>query len=683
MTAVLGVYTGHDPAAALLVDGRLVAMIEEERLTRFKHGLPKSVRHLWGEFNGRFGYFPWASLTYCLRAGGLALDDLDALVLPEEMEATAVVEMLPLRDRSRLLISREPRGGAHHFRHALSAFHASRFDRAAVLVVDGDGTVDEQGYEAETGYLFLDRQGGWREVFKNRYPLGPGLRAGLGWAYEYVSAALGFAATRVGYLGEPGKTMGLAPYGQRSPELEEPWFGLDGFKLDFAPFHAWLERTGNAKRLRFDSTELALIQDERSISAEARNLAWKVQDELERALLHLSGALHDATGAERLCLAGGVALNSVANGLIARGPWREVYVQPAAADSGQAIGLAFHGHLMLEERRPAGARVAIQPVPHAFGGRTYEPAGVRALLEASGLAFQELADDRALCEDAAAELARGRFIGWFQGGSEYGPRALGHRSILADPRGAQVKDVLNARVKFRESFRPFAPSVLAGRAAEVFELEGESPYMLLVVPVREAWIPRVPAITHVDGTARVQTVDPAVDPLYHGLISAFERLTGVPLVLNTSFNLRGMPIVESPQDALQCFLFTDMDALYLGRFKLGRPDPARLFPSAAPGWRLVIENRLSWGGQGVLVRYEPEWEPEPGKHRPKPVELRPVPELVELCTRLDGRTSLLDALRAALGGAPPALDVVAAALEVIQRLLRAGAMQLRVGAVQL
>ena len=678
MTAVLGVYTGHDPGACLLVDGRLVSMIEEERLTRFKHGLPKSVRGLWSDFNGRFGYFPWASLTYCLRAGGLTLEELDGLVLSEDADATAMIEMLPIKDRSKVLVSREPRGGAHHFRHALTAFWASPFERAAVLVIDGDGTVTEQGYEAESGYLFTDRQGAWRDVFKNRYPLGDGLRAGLGWAYEYVSALLGFSATRVGYLGEPGKTMGLAPFGQPSPELETPWFVSRGFQVDFTAFHDWLLRTGNVKRLRFDTTELALIQDERAIPADARDLAWKVQAELERAMLHLVQELHRATGAERLCLAGGVALNSVANGLVAtKGPFREVYIQPAAADNGQAMGLAFHGHLMLQEQRAAAARVPIAPVPHAFGGRSYEHAAVGKLLEATGLQVKELASDQALAEDAAEELSRGRFLGWFQGGSEYGPRALGHRSILADPRGPQVKDHLNARVKFREGFRPFAPSVLAEQAGEVFELEGESPYMLLVVPVREAWRERVPAITHVDGTARVQTVQAGVDPLYHALISAFARRTGVPLVLNTSFNLRGMPIVESPHDALQCFLFTDMDALYLGRWKVLRPDPARLFPSAAPGWRFVAENRLAWGGQSLLVRYEREAE-----GHGKTVELRPVPELIQLCSVLDGRTSLLQGLRGVLGG-EPAPDVVAASLEVIQRLLRAGAMQLRVGAVVL
>ena len=223
------------------------------------------------------------------------------------------------------------------------------------------------------------------------------------------------------------------------------------------------------------------------------------------------------------------------------------------------------------------------------------------MLEASDLEFGELKDDCALAEDAAAELAQSRIIGWFQGGSEYGPRALGHRSILADPRGTDSKDQLNARVKFREPFRPFAPSVLFERASEVFELKGESPYMLIVAPVRDSWRERVPAITHVDGTARIQTVDAARDRLFHAMISAFARRTGVPLILNTSFNLHGMPIVETPRDALQCYLSTEMDALYLGRLKVGRPDPARLFPSVARGWRLVVENTLGLSGSSLQI----------------------------------------------------------------------------------
>lgn len=674
MPKVLGVYTGHDPAACLLVDGALVVAIEEERLTRVKHGLPKDVRALWPRFGGRFGYFPWASVSYCLDAAGLGIDDLDAIVLPEEAEATAMAEILPLKDRRKVIISNAPDGGAHHYRHALSAFLASPFERAAVLVVDGDGSVDGNGYEAESGYLFEDRRGASREVFKNRYPFTP-LRHGLGWAYEYVSALLGFVA-EVGYLGEPGKTMGLAPFGRPSPELETPWIVPDGFRFDFRPFHEWLVRHGHAKRLRFDDKSQALIRAEEAIPQHARDLAYKVQIELEAALLHLARELHRATGAERLCLAGGVFLNSVANARIAaEGPYKEVWVQPASHDGGQALGLAYDGHLRLTRGKPSAP--ALAPQRHAATGRSYSERTIGALLGRSGLAIHPLADDAALARDAAGELANKRYVGWFQGGSEIGPRALGHRSILADPRGPEVKDRLNARVKFREGFRPFAPSALAERAGEVFDLHPAQThgarYMLMVVPVRESLRAQVPAITHVDGTARVQLVDREADPVYHALIAAFAERTGLPLVLNTSFNLRGMPIVETPQDALRCFLYTELDVLYLGRHKVTRPKADRLVPEAAPGWELIVEEHYGWGGSGREVRYARDEER---------VDVPPLGELVALCRALDGKRTLQAAATEALGG-PPDAATLEALLALVRTLCRKGALRLRVGSLVL
>jgi hypothetical protein len=239
-----------------------------------------------------------------------------------------------------------------------------------------------------------------------------------------------------------------------------------------------------------------------------------------------------------------------------------------------------------------------------------------------------------------------------------------------------MKDHLNARVKFREPFRPFAPSVLRERCNEVFELACESPYMLLVAPVREAWKTKLPAITHVDGTARIQTVDRGVDSLYHLLISTFEKKTGVPLVLNTSFNLRGMPVVETPRDALQCFIYTDMDALYLGRFKVGRPQPSKLVPRAPVGWKLVVENELSWTGAQLKVRYETG-----EKDRKRTVPVRPLPQLVSLCAALDGKRSLAEAMSVALEGERPAAEVVLGIVLFVQSLLRAGALEVRVGSV--
>ncbi len=672
MTNVLGIYTGHDQAACLLRDGEIACLIEEERLTRVKHGLPKSVRSLWAEFGGRFGYFPWASLAYCLDAASLGIDDLDLLVLPEDAHGTGMAMNLPVKDRRKILVSDEPAGGAHHYRHALSAFFASPFERAAVLVIDGDGSINAQGYEAETGYLFKERKGKWTEVFKNRYPVGgmpSGLRGGLGWTYDYVSAVLGFVNTRIAYLSEPGKTMGLAPYGKRNPGHGDRWIGCDGWKLDFKGFHDFFIASGLVDLVSFENRDRALVRNENAIGQEPKDLAWKVQNELEQAILHLATRLHAETGAKDLCIAGGVALNSVANGILLRkSPFERIFIQPAAADNGQAIGLAYEGHLKVGDKKP------IVPIRHAFGGRPYAREEVQALVKSSGLPVKELKDDESLAKDAASELLAGRFIGWFQGGSEYGPRALGHRSILADPRGPGVKDHLNARVKFREPFRPFAPSALKERASEVFDLAAESPYMLLVADVRPEWRERIPAITHVDGTARIQTVDKEVDPLYHRLISEFAQQSGVPLVLNTSFNLRGMPVVETPRDALRCFLATEMDALYLGPFKLSRPEPSRVFPYAAQGWKFVIENEIGWGSQAVRARYESS----DGK---KKVQVTNA-VFATACAAFDGKRSFLEALTMALQGQRPDAAAMSVGLQLLQGLMRQDVLRVRVGSIE-
>ena len=679
MSWVLGVHIGHDQSACLLKDGEIVIHIEEERLTRMKHGLPQSVHHLWQEFSGHFGYFPWAAVSYALSAVGIGIDDLDLLVLSDDAQQTALSSIIPMKNRSKILIVDDPECSSHHFFHALSGFYASPFERAAVLVADGDGSTSDEGSEAETGYLFEERGRRFRQIFKNRYKRAvgkPGLRGGLGSIYDDVTALIGFVNSRIVVLTDAGKTMGLAPYGRPNAEFSDPWIKYDGFKLDFSGFYEFLKRSGLGRRINFEHRDRGLISSEEAILQEAKDLAWKVQDEIERAMMHLADGLHKATGASELCLAGGVALNSVANGLIlSKGPYSQVFVQPAAGDNGQAIGLAYYGHLQRNERTP------LVPVRHAFGGRAYSRDEVRALLEPSGLPFEELPDDAALAQDAAALIVSSQVIGWFQGGSEYGPRALGHRSILADPRQAGMKDHVNNRVKFREPFRPFAPSVLRERAADVFALKGESPYMLIVADVRPAWRDRVPAITHVDHSARIQTVDRDIDPVYHGLISAFDALTGVPLVLNTSYNLRGMPIVETPYDALQCFLYTEMDALYLGRMKVRRPDAALLTPKLAYGWRFIVERKHGETGSELQLRFT---SPDGKKSVPVP-DFAPIGSreaLASFCASLDGRRSFADALSNALGGAQPQ-EQLSLGLRFLQGLLRAGALRLRIGEAEM
>jgi carbamoyltransferase len=601
------VYTGgHDLGACLVENGRIVAMIEEERLNRIKHGLPTAARDLWREFGERFGYFPWASVAYCLDTAGLGLDDLDMIVLAQDRLSPLASLNLPMRDQSKIVIADQPAGGMHHYAHALSAFYASPFDRAAVLVMDGDGTWTQEGYEAETGYVF-ERTGAHREIFKNRYTPRPSateprllLHPGLGYAYEYASRLLGFwnAATEVA---DAGKTMGLAAYGGPNPALAEPWIQLDGHRLDFAPFFAWLAASG-LESLLVAGAGPVLIGDERNIGGFAKDLAWKVQHELERAVVGLAEELVRRTGEQYLCLAGGVALNSVANQRLGEsGRFQRIFVQPAAADNGQAIGLAYQGQIML------GSGPRIMPIPHAYGGNSYTDDQIAAYLARAELEVDRFSPEE-VCARAAAELAAGSVIGWFQGGSEYGPRALGHRSILADPRSPTMRDHLNRQVKFREPFRPFAPSILAERLTDVFEVEpdGDVRFMLRCVPVRPEWRDRLPAIQHADGTGRVQTVALPWSAVFWRLISEFDRLTGVPLVLNTSFNLRGMPLVETPADALHCFVSTSLESLYLGSLRVRQPGVGQLRIRIARGWTLTHDPKtsacaLSGGGPRPVV----------------------------------------------------------------------------------
>ena len=673
MIQVLGVYAdGHDPGACLLRDGEIVVAIEEERLTRVKHGIPSAQRAMWRRFNSHFGYFPWASLNYCLRAASVQLHELDAVVIG--MDPVCAVDwssILPI-DPARIIFADQPAAGVHHYCHALSAFFASPFDRAAVLVVDGMGSQDDRGGESESGYYFEGRAGEYREVFKNRYvlepfhsPQEPKRWGGLGTMYMVVSMALGFR-DRVTGCDDAGKTMGLAPYGRPSPDFEAPWVRYDGFQLDFSRFLEFARSAGLWEAFLSGTEHGGILAHEGHFGQQAKDLAHKVQFEAERTMIHLAEQIKRETGAVNLCLAGGVALNSVANGILqASGLFDRVFVQPAAADNGQAIGLAYYGHVRL-------AKTPIKPIRHAFGGRCYSDVEIRRFLDACAIPYVELPDERAVAAKAADDLAASRILGWFQGGSELGPRALGHRSILGDPRRSEMKDIINARVKFREAFRPFAPSVLAERASEVFDLRGDSPYMLIVAPVRKEWADRVPAITHVDGTGRVQTVEREIDPLYHALISEFANRTGVPVVLNTSFNLRGMPIVESPRDALHCFLFTEMDALYIGRYRVAPLRPSELCVELAPRW----DCHRSTSEKTVEIRFTPTVSHARGRVIAVPA-IAGV-DMAYVFERLDGTRSLAQVLEGACTATlpPERLDEV---MRFLKRLLREGAIELRLG----
>lgn len=534
--------SNHDFAACLVEDGEIRYGIEEERLRRQKYSV--GVNSLFNQ-----------SWRYCLQAHGSRLADVEAVVADDTLLPSAYFPM-----RSRMVLIR------HHLAHAASAFLPSPFQRAAILVADGAGSLVE-GHGVETLTTSVGDGSQITEISKvygtnwktdglsklRVYQAGDSDHS-LGFMYKAVSRAIGFVfhEHEDWYLTEDGKTMGLAPYGgDRYVADFRRYLNL----LPDGRFELHLKDGGLIEFV--DQALDGLEGDERF--QRGADLAYAAQDLLEEVLLHAARQLHRDTGLTDLCLAGGVALNCVANGRILReGPFERIFVQPAAGDGGCSVGCAYYGyHVVCGKPRERGAGGGQR---HAYLGRSYPDDEVLAAVQASGLPYLKVADPARL---GALALSRGLLLGWFTGGSEFGPRALGHRSILADPRQPDMKDVLNAKVKHREWFRPFAPAVLREYAAEYFDLSIESPYMLIVAPVRPEKRSVVPAIVHVDGSARVQTVTGEDNGRFYELIEHFHRLTGVPVVLNTSYNDNGEPIVETPAEALAFFGPSRLDHLII------------------------------------------------------------------------------------------------------------------------
>jgi carbamoyltransferase len=557
----------HDVSAVLLKDGVPVVGVCKERITREKWaGGPADL-----------------AVGYCLKTAGVPLGAVSHIV--QNCYALAIPELehdllsrphalhMPYDEREFALKSPlflNPRAVtiSHHLAHAYSAFAACPFDEGAVMVVDGVGShrrdlteaipSDDTGHacdrESESYYVFRGTE--IECVGKAWLPVTAGVLSddftklpGLGAVYSRVAEYV------FGHWNKCGEVMGLAPYGRPRPDIP-PLMGVRGGRTwALTPWpdllnHPWtVPDEGPAP----DWEKSPHVQ-------EWKDLAWRVQQDLEDALLERARELHAETGMKNLVMAGGVALNCVANGRIAKEtPFERVWVQPAAGDTGIALGCAYYGELVL----------AKEPRRHVmktdFLGRHYTDDEIdAAIAERPFGPFLRTRRVDDVASETAKALARGQVVGWFQGGAELGPRALGHRSILADPRPAAAKDKLNARVKFRQAFRPFAPAVLAEKSDEWFEPGPPSPHMLLVRRVLPDKASKIPAVVHVDGTARLQTVAADDDPLFHALIAAFEKETGVPVVLNTSFNLRGEPIVETPHDAVMCFLSTEMDVLVMG-----------------------------------------------------------------------------------------------------------------------
>ncbi len=539
---VLGFNASHNGSVCLLRGDELVVAIQEERLGRAKRAR-------------LFGARAGLSVPYCLREAGIAAGDLAATAISvqgyvdaPEQQLAANPDLAGYRGPAALRV-------AHHRAHAVSAFVTSGFDDAAVLVVDGLGSPWVDLDDAERAVCRAADATGWETISLYRAgrdaltPLEKHLAPDGGWLQRrprrmprFGSLGGMYSAVAVQIFGdalEAGKVMGLAPYGRPTTPVDD-FFTYNGVDFSFR----------------------ATVPDRFALGARwparhrtYQDLAASVQAALEVALLGLARRVRALSGCDRLCFVGGVALNSVANErLIRECGFREVYIPAAAEDSGVAIGAAYQGLHAL-----TGRYAAHRLRGDAVGAR-YAPAQVGAAIRATP-ALAEVVSGREVTDAAAERLARGELGGWFRGRSELGPRALGQRSILADPRLADGKETLNRRVKHREAFRPFAPAVLAEHAAAWFELgpDAESPFMLRVVPFRDEVKARVPAVVHVDGTGRLQVVDRARSPALHRLISRFHARTGVPILLNTSFNIMGEPIVETPDDALWCFLSTGLD----------------------------------------------------------------------------------------------------------------------------
>jgi len=550
----------HDAAACLLRDGEIVAAASEERFTRKKHD----------------SGFPEHAIRYVLGAGGIEVSDLDCIgfydkpLLKFERILTTYVGTFPksfgsfrkaiplwLKDklwvpntiRKRLDFDGEILFAEHHMSHAASAFLVSPFRKAAIMTLDGVG-------EWATATQGLGEDGQITLLNEIRFP------HSLGLLYSAFTYFLGFKVNSAEY-----KVMGLAPYGE--PKYYDTIMknlidvaddGSFRMNMDYFSYDYGLTMTDGRFSELFG---IPVREAESALEQVHKDLAASVQKVTEEIVLRQARDLSRRTGMTSLCMAGGVALNCVANGRVIREtPFTDIFVQPAAGDAGGAVGVAaWIYHSVQGHERTHTWR-------HAFLGPEFSTEEIRTYLQKQGQPWQECSREELLATTAKL-IEQQNVVGWFQGRMEFGPRALGNRSILADARNPANRDTVNMKIKFRESFRPFAPTVLAERVSEYFEMDCESPYMLLVAQVRPDKR-TIPSVTHVDGSARIQTIAREQNPLYYDLVKEFDRLTGCPVIINTSFNVRGEPIVCTPHDAYLCFMRTNMDYLVLDRFVLDK-----------------------------------------------------------------------------------------------------------------
>jgi carbamoyltransferase len=575
---ILGINAYHgDAAAAIIRDGKLIAAAEEERFNRFKHSAG----------------FPSHAIEYCLATAGIGPEELDHVGISRDPSAHLHKKILfaatrvasegifnQIKDRlgnaakvrdlkdelarvfgvSKKLLRARFHNVEHHRAHLASCFFVSPFERAALLSIDGFGDFISTMWA-------LGEANSIEVLGQVEYPHSTGI------VYTATTQFLGFP-----HYGDEGKVMGLAPYGRprfidefrEIVRTEEN--GQFRLNLNYFRHHAegvemtWDEGSPVIGRV-FSDEYAHLFGPPRvpgtPLSDRERDIAASLQLRLEEVGFHILNHLHDRTGLTDLGLAGGVAYNSVMNGkILLNTPFKRLFIQPAAGDSGTALGVCYQIYNGLLKRERA------EVMTGAYTGPEFTNEDIRSALSKNKIIFEHYSDEE-LTKRAAQDIAAGLVVGWFQGRMEFGPRALGNRSIVVDPRRAEMKDVLNDRIKKREPFRPFAPSILEERVADYFEQTHPAPTMLMVYQIKEEWRQEIPAVTHVDGSGRLQTVSREVNERYYQLISDFAAMTGVPVVLNTSFN-ENEPIVCTPQEAIDCFQKTRMDVLYLGNYAVRR-----------------------------------------------------------------------------------------------------------------
>jgi carbamoyltransferase len=596
MTNILGISAYyHDSAAALVRDGEIIAAMQEERFSRKKHD----------------SRFPGAAIAYCLRESGLDLAGIDFIVfydkplikferLLETYLAYApkgfrsFLAAMPVWLKEKLFLKTTLKKelarianikvsalppllfAAHHQSHAASAFYPSPFEKAAVLCMDGVG-------EWATTSVWLGEGNMLTPLWEIDFP------HSLGLLYSAFTYYTGFKVNSGEY-----KLMGLAPYGEPKYVdvilehlLDLKQDGTFRLNMDYFNYATGLTMTNGKFDRLFGGPPR---KPESPLAQREMDIARSIQAVTEEVILRLGKTIREESGCEYLCLAGGVALNCVANGrLLREGPFRDIWIQPAAGDAGGAIGAALAvWHEYLDKPRQV---CNTDRMRGSYLGPQFSETDIKHYLDSMGASYRRMSDAE-LFPEVARLLAQEKVIGWFQGRMEFGPRALGGRSILGDPRSPRMQSVMNLKIKYRESFRPFAPAVPVERVSAYFDLDRPSPYMLIVAPLKEEHkisttaeqerlfgieklnIPRsvLPAITHVDFSARVQTIDRDTNPRFHALLCEFERQTKCPVLINTSFNVRGEPIVCSPEDAYRCFMRTEMDYLALGNFLLAKTD---------------------------------------------------------------------------------------------------------------